>query len=62
MLQVLRKKHNLNLNYLFISNPIGIFTMTSYALQKEKLSVDIANCLKEVDELINRGTYDSIII
>ncbi|MCI1479218.1 MAG: response regulator transcription factor [Clostridium beijerinckii] len=47
---------------LLVEDDKDLSYMTSYVLQKEKLSVDVADCLKEADELFNRGTYDLIIL
>jgi len=47
---------------LLVEDDKDLSYMTSYALQKENLSVDIADCLKKADELFNRESYDLIIL
>lgn len=47
---------------LLIEDDKDLSYMTSYALQKENLSVDVAGCVKEADELFSRGAYNLIIL
>ncbi|BCZ45379.1 DNA-binding response regulator [Clostridium gelidum] len=47
---------------LLVEDDKDLSYMTSYALKKENLSVDIADCLAKADELFERESYDLIIL
>lgn len=47
---------------LLVEDDKDLSYMTSYALRKENLSVDIADCIKKANELFEKEVYDLIIL
>lgn len=47
---------------LLVEDDIDLAYVTSYALKKENLSVDIADCLKKANELFEKESYELIIL
>lgn len=47
---------------LLVEDDKDLAYVTSYALKKENLSVDMADCLKKAEELFKKESYDLIIL